>query len=113
MLAKQVLIDSDPATGERNRDVDDGLAFLVLLASPNIKVRGITINFGNVGADIGYDVAKNLIAMVGADVPVYKGAETKTDLGQRNRAVDYLIETVQMSPGEISLLALSLSLIHI
>ena len=37
MMEKQVLIDSDPATGERNRDVDDGLAFLVLLASPNVS----------------------------------------------------------------------------
>lgn len=69
-------------------------------------MRGITINFGNVGADIGYDVAKNLLELVRADVPVYKGAKTKTELGQSNRAVDYLIETVRKSPGEISLLAL-------
>jgi purine nucleosidase len=91
MMAKQVLIDSDPATGERNRDVDDGLAFLVLLAWPHIKLRGITINFGNVVVEIGFGIAKNLIDLVHADLPVYKGAETKTDLGQRNPAVDYLI----------------------
>jgi inosine-uridine nucleoside N-ribohydrolase len=106
MLTKQVLIDSDPATGEPNRDVDDGLAFLLLLASTDIQVRGITINFGNVSADRGYQVAKNLLDLAHLDIPVYKGAASKSDLGRPNPAVDYLIETVRATPGEISLLAL-------
>ena len=106
MKANQVIIDSDPATGEHNRDVDDGLAFLFLLASSNIEVRGITINFGNVSADTGYAVADKLLHLVKSKVPIFKGAHTKNDLGQRNDAVDFLIETVRMSPGEISLLAL-------
>ena len=63
MSKKRVLIDSDPATVERNRDVDDGLAILLLLASPDIHVEGITINFGNVGADTGFTVAKNLLTL--------------------------------------------------
>ena len=50
MAQKRVIIDSDPATGVPNRDVDDGLAFLLMLAAPEIRVEGITINFGNVGA---------------------------------------------------------------
>jgi purine nucleosidase len=106
MTKKRVLIDSDPATGVPNRDVDDGLAFLVLLASPDIQVEGITINFGNVGADAGFDVAKNLLNLVHANVPVYKGAKTKAELGKKNEAVDFLIETVKANPGEISLLTL-------
>jgi purine nucleosidase len=106
MTKKRVLIDSDPATGVPNRDVDDGLAFLVLLASPDLQVEGITINFGNVDADTGFDVAKNLMSLVHIDVPIYKGAKTKAELGNRNEAVDYLIETVRANPGEISLLAL-------
>jgi purine nucleosidase len=106
MTKKRVLIDSDPATGVPNRDVDDGLAFLVLLASPEIQVEGITINFGNVDADTGFDVAKNLLGLARATVPVYKGAKSKADLGKRNEAVDFLIETVKANPGEISLLAL-------
>lgn len=106
MSKKRVLIDSDPATGERNRDVDDGLAILLMLASPNIHLEGITINFGNVGADTGFAVAQNLLKLIQSDVPVYKGAQTKADLGKRNEAVDFLIETVQASPGEVSLLTL-------
>lgn len=106
MTKKRVLIDSDPATGERNRDVDDGLALLLLLASPNIKVEGITINFGNVSSDVGFAVAKNLLELVKVDTPIYKGARTRADLGKRNDAVDYMIETVRANPGEISLLAL-------
>ncbi len=105
-MMKRVVIDSDPATGVRNRDVDDGLAFLVLLASPNIQVEGITITFGNVGADTGIEVAHKLLNLVGSAVPVLKGAGSMADLGVRSPAVDYLIETVRANPGEICLLAL-------
>ena len=106
MAQKRVIIDSDPATGVPNRDVDDGLAFLLMLAAPEIRVEGITINFGNVGALTGYSVAKNLLSLVGRDVPLFKGAENKADLGVLNPAVEYLIETVRTFPGEVSLLAL-------
>ncbi len=106
MTQTQVIIDSDPATGVPNRDVDDGLAFLVLLGTPELHVQGITINFGNVGADVGFQVAENLLDLVHATVPLYKGAQSKADLGKSNPAVDFMIETVRSQPGEISLLAL-------
>ena len=46
-MLKKVIIDSDPAIGVPYRDVDNGLAFLVLLAAGNIEVQGITITHGN------------------------------------------------------------------
>ncbi len=105
-MLKKVVIDSDPATGVPYRDVDDGLAFLVLLAVANIEVQGITITHGNVGVDTGFEVAKKLMDLIHSDVPVYKGAACKADLGVFNPAVEYLIETVRAHPGEISLLGL-------
>ncbi len=50
MDEKRLLIDADPATGVKFRDVDDGLAILFLLSFPQIHIEGITVNFGNVKA---------------------------------------------------------------
>ena len=107
MAKKRVLIDADPATGIKFRDVDDGLAFLLLMSSPEIHVEGITINFGNVKAPVGFTVAKKVLDVAGKDVPVYIGAESKNDLGKPNRAVEFLLEKVNKNPGEISLLGLA------
>lgn len=105
-MAQRVIIDSDPATGLPNRDVDDGLAYLVMLAAPQTKVEGITITFGNVGANVGYGVAKEILDLIHSDVPVFKGAQSKAEQGLKNPAVEFLMETVRANPGEISLLAL-------
>ena len=107
MTGKRVLIDADPATGIKFRDVDDGLAFLLLLASPQIHIEGITINFGNVKAPVGFAVAKKVLDVVGREIPVYMGAQSKNDLEKPNQAVDFLLETVRKNPQEISLLALA------
>ncbi len=107
METKRVIIDADPATGVRFRDVDDGLAILLLYSSPNIKLEGITVNFGNVSADRGFKVAREVLDLVGAPTPVFKGAKSKKELGVLNPAVEFMIETVNANPGEISLLAVA------
>jgi purine nucleosidase len=107
LIEKRVLIDADPATGIKFRDVDDGLAFLMLMSSPGIHVEGITINFGNVKAPVGHAVAKKVLDVAGRDIPVYMGAESRIDLGKTNRAVEFLLNTVNKYPGEMSLLALA------
>ncbi len=107
MRKKRVIIDADPATGVPFRDVDDGLAILFLLASPEVHLEGITVNFGNVNAEKGTEVAKKLLHVTGKDVPVFTGAASKKQLGTPNPAVDYLIDTVNSNPGEISLLAVA------
>ena len=101
---KKVIIDTDPAIGVPKRDIDDGLAILLLLASPEVELKGITISSGNVPAERGFQVAKDLLELVNADIPVFQGAASKAELGVSNPAVNYLIETVRQNPGEISLL---------
>ncbi|MEI6386236.1 MAG: nucleoside hydrolase [Spirochaetota bacterium] len=105
-MKRRLLIDTDPATGVPNRDVDDGLALLVLLASPEVEVEGVTVTFGNVPVDRGFAVAQELLGLAGVTVPLHKGAGSRKELGRPSEAVDFLIETVRKSPGEISLLAL-------
>jgi inosine-uridine nucleoside N-ribohydrolase len=105
-VKRRLLIDTDPATGVPNRDVDDGLALLVLLASPEVEVEGVTVTFGNVPVDRAFAIAQELLGLAGVTVPLHKGAGSRKELGRPSEAVDFLIETVRKSPGEISLLAL-------
>jgi purine nucleosidase len=107
MDEKRVLIDADPATGVKFRDVDDGLAILFLLSFPQIHIEGITVNFGNVKAPVGFGIAKKVLDVAGKDIPVYMGAESRNELGKPNRAVDFMLERVNKNPGEITLLALA------
>lgn len=107
MGKKHLLIDADPATGVKFRDIDDGLAILLVLAAPDIVIEGITINYGNVSANRGYIVAQELLRVVDAEIPLYKGAQSKTELGVTNPAVAFMLDKVNSNPGEISLLALA------
>ncbi|MCP4756272.1 MAG: nucleoside hydrolase [Proteobacteria bacterium] len=106
MAKKRVLIDTDPATGVSKRDVDDGLAILLMIAAPEITVEGITVVFGNVKAPVGYQVTRELLEVAKVDIPFFKGAESRHDLGKMNPAVEFLIKTVRDNPGEISLLTI-------
>jgi inosine-uridine nucleoside N-ribohydrolase len=104
---KTVIIDTDPAIGVKGRDIDDGLAILLLLASPEVELKGITITSGNVPSERGYQVANELLQLVDIDIPVFQGADSKKELGRSNPAVDFLIETVREHPGEITLLTVA------
>jgi inosine-uridine nucleoside N-ribohydrolase len=103
----RTLVDTDPNMWAPRRDIDDALALLFLMASPEVEIQGITVNFGNVSAPVGYAAARELLDRVGLSVPLLKGAESKHDLGKKNEAVEFLIQTVKNAPGEITLLALA------
>ena len=102
-----MILDTDPAMGIKNRDLDDGLAIMLLLAFPDVQLEGITINFGNVGATRGVKCAEKVLEVAGVDVPVYEGAHSRDNLGVTNPAVEFLIKTVRDNPGEISLLTIA------
>jgi purine nucleosidase len=104
---KRILVDTDPNLWAPRRDIDDALALLFLTASPELQIEGITINFGNVSATAGFAAARELLSRIGASVPVYRGAASRQDLGRKNAAAEFLIQTVRESPGAIHLLALA------
>lgn len=106
LLKKRVWLDTDPGIGVTLRDIDDGLAILFLLGSPEVSLEGISINFGNVKADRGFEVAREVLEVAEADVPFYKGANSRKEFGEKNPAVQALIEAVADNPGEISLLTI-------
>ncbi|PSP73861.1 nucleoside hydrolase [Halobacteriales archaeon QS_3_64_16] len=125
MTDRRVIIDSDTAG-------DDALAILLATLSDRLAVEGVSIVAGNAAFDHEVANAKYTLELAGAaeEVPVYEGArrpllkdhETaeyvhgagglagiypdpdvdSADAG----AVDFLLDTVRESPGEITLLCI-------
>ena len=121
---RKIIIDCDPG-------IDDALALMLALSSPELNILGITTVSGNVPAQVGADNAlKVLKQMNRLDIPVYCGAEIplKKDyvdardthgedgLGETNYpkadgvswkggAVDFIIETLQKETG-VSIIAI-------
>jgi purine nucleosidase len=125
MTPKRILIDTDPG-------IDDSLAILLALASPEIQLEGLTVVHGNCSADQGTRNALAVLELAGGEqIPVSKGCslplvqpsllapEThgETGIGYaqlpepqkkpiQKHGVDFLIESVLGSPGEISIVAI-------
>jgi purine nucleosidase len=65
---KKIIIDCDPG-------IDDSLAIMLALNSPEVEVVGITIVAGNSPVEMGFENAKKVLSFLGRlDVPVYAGA---------------------------------------
>lgn len=77
-----VWIDTDPAIGEPERDVDDGFALVQAFRSPELAIRGISVVFGNAPLDQGVPIARRLAGSFGpAGLPVFAGAAGAQDRG--------------------------------
>jgi len=67
---KRIILDTDPG-------VDDALAFLLALNSPELKVEAVTTVAGNVNHTKGHRNAKMLLEFLGEyNIPVCEGAES-------------------------------------
>lgn len=122
MNPKRIIIDTDPG-------VDDALAFLLALASPEIQLEALTTTQGNVTLELATRNALSVLDLAGAgQIPVAAGSvvplvqplrastyvhgtsgigssklpEPKTK-PLETHAVNYLIERVLAEPGELSI----------
>lgn len=67
-MKRKVIIDCDPG-------IDDSLAIMLALSSPEIEVIGITLVCGNCPVDMGFENVKIVLQhMNRLDIPVYLGA---------------------------------------
>ena len=122
---KRVLLDTDPG-------IDDSLAILLALASPEITLEGVSIVHGNCSLDQAVINALSVLELANAGhVPVHKGCELplvqpsllapethgNTGLGyaklpeprnkpQIQKGSDFLIEKIMSSPGKFSLVCI-------
>jgi len=122
---RKFIFDTDPG-------VDDAMAFLFAMASPELELVGITTVFGNGGIGTTTQNALRLVELVGRpDIPVVAGAARPLlhpyagrgahvhgadGLGethmpapagrpQPGHAAQFIIDTVMANPGRISLVA--------
>lgn len=122
---KKVIIDCD--TG-----IDDSLALMLALSSKEIDILGITVVSGNIEVHAATENTFQVLKLMGqTDIPVYKGESVplvreyhdatdthgndglgeifypRTGLQAKDgHAVDFILETINKYPGEITLVAL-------
>jgi len=123
-MPKRIIIDTDPG-------IDDALAILLAIASPELSLEGISVVHGNCSADQGTKNGLSILELANASqIPLAKGCELpliqpsllapethgNTGLGYAKppeprikptiqHGCDFLIEKVMSNPGEITLVA--------
>lgn len=123
---RRIILDTDPG-------IDDALAILLALASPELTLEAVTVTGGNCTLEQGVENALRVLALAGAThVPVAAGVavplirppftapETHGDTGLGyarldpapqvacgQHAVDLIIEQILAAPGEITLVAVA------
>ena len=122
-MARKIIIDTDPG-------IDDAMAILFALSSPELELVGLTTIFGNVYTDQAAQDALRLLELAGrSSVPVAQGASLplvvplnqvadfvhgKDGLGNTNLApprgrpinkpaAQFIVEMIMSHPGEITL----------
>src|SRR5215207_4708 len=124
-MPQKILFDTDPG-------IDDACALLLALASPELSLEGLSIVHGNCSLEQATTNALSVLELAKAGhIPVSKGCELPlvqpsllapethgdTGLGYAKlpaprarpigqHGVDFLIETILASPGEITLVAI-------
>ena len=126
IMAQRIILDTDPG-------IDDSLAILLALASPELELACVTVTGGNCPLENGFRNARNVLAMAQrSDVPTYAGValplirpaftalETHGDTGLGyahlpeaeyayaiEHGVDAIINTIMAQPGKVTLVAVA------
>lgn len=94
-----VWIDTDPAVGVADRDVDDGFALLQAFHSPEIVVRGVSVVFGNAPLAQAWPIGLRIVGRFGPSaVRAYRGAARASELGKENAATRALAAALRREP---------------
>lgn len=125
-MAQRVILDTDPG-------IDDSLAILLALASPELDLACVTVTGGNCPLENGFRNARNVLSIAQrSDVRAYAGVglpllrpaftalETHGDTGlgyahlpesedayTTEHGVDMLINTIMAQPGKVTLVAVA------
>ncbi|MFW6328453.1 MAG: nucleoside hydrolase [Alkalispirochaetaceae bacterium] len=98
-----IFLDCDNTFGNPQAEIDDGLLILYLLGEPRVRLRGISLTFGNGPIDSVTDATESLLKLLGRkEIPVYRGA---AEAGEwETPAARGIVETLTAEP-ETRLLA--------
>jgi inosine-uridine nucleoside N-ribohydrolase len=82
-----VWIDTDPSVIRGGHEVDDGFALVQAFHSPELRIRGVSVVFGNAPLAEALPICKEIVRLFGpAGLPVYSGAAGAQDLGKETDA---------------------------
>jgi len=96
-----VWLDVDTANGVG--DVDDGLTMIQAFHAPQVRVRGVSVQFGNAQLGQAVKIAEHIIARFGPrDMPVHAGAASAEDFGKRTDAVEAMAAALREKPMAIA-----------
>ena len=86
-------------------DVDDGLALLYLLGSPEIELLGITCSYGNNQQDVVYNNVSRLLKLwKREDIPFFRGSAVPGEYA--SEAASFIAQQAEKHAGELRLLVL-------
>ena len=103
---RKIWFDTDIMIGmpdKEAREVDDGIALIMALKQPQLKIVGIsTVTY----VDYGYEVTQKILNwhQQGPRIPVYKGSPQANDLGVENDATRALYQALKQE--KLTILAL-------
>jgi len=98
-VPQAVWIDTDPAVGVTDRDVDDGFALLQAFHSPEIVVRGVSVVFGNAPLAQAWPIGLRIVGRFAPSaVRAYRGAARASELGKENAATRALAAALRREP---------------
>ena len=98
-VPQAVWIDTDPAVGVTDRDVDDGFALLQAFHSPEIVVRGVSVVFGNAPLAQAWPIGLRIVGRFAPSaVRAYRGAAGASELGKENAATRALAAALRREP---------------
>jgi len=100
-----VWIDTDPSVQGGAHEVDDGFALLQAYHSNELKIKGISVVFGNAPLVTGLSIARQIVERLGPkDMAVYAGAAGAGELGTETAASRALAGALQSQ--KLTILAL-------
>lgn len=100
-----IIIDCDNTMGVPGCDVDDGLALLYLLGSPEAELLGISCSYGNNKQDVVYENVSRLLKLWNReDIPFYRGSANPGEY--ESEAAKFIASQAEKYAGELRLLVL-------
>ena len=90
-----LIYDCDNTLGVPNKDVDDGLTLIYLLAQKNISLQGLTLTHGNADIEIVEEATQAMVHELNINTPLYS----------RDKAIEFLVDTVCGARRPVSVLA--------
>jgi pyrimidine-specific ribonucleoside hydrolase len=94
-----VWIDTDPAVGVKDRDVDDGFALVQAFNSPEIAVRGVSVVFGNAPLVQAWPIGRRIVQRFGPrGLTAYRGAASADQRGTETAASRALAAALRAEP---------------